>query len=108
MQLPQIHQLPLEFVNPILQHITIDTVLAYPEHPPILLIDGGREDAQDQAFLEQLYQQMTPPKTYITIARADHYFGVKSEQPPERPITYWGAIMDELVQTIDQWIRSAT
>lgn len=109
MELPQIHYLSVEFVNPILQHVTIDTVLNYPEHPPILLIDGAQEDARDLAFLRRIYQEMTPPKTYVTIPRAGHYFGVKSDESDEqetRVLTYWNEIVSDLAQTIDQWIRS--
>lgn len=108
MEIPHIHDLSIEFVNPILEYVTIDTALTYPEHPPILLIDGEQEDARDQAFLQQIYQEMTPPKTYITIQDAGHYFGVKTEpEYQEEPfITYWGQIVDDLIRTIDQWIRS--
>jgi len=109
MEIPQLRRMSIDFLNPILQYITIDTLLEYPVHPPILVIDGELEDPKDIAFLENLYEEITEPKAYVTIKNAEHYFGVKKENEIEffDIVTYWSNIVDELVGTIDTWIQEA-
>lgn len=108
-QIPEIRKLSNEFLHPILRYITIDTILDYPVHPPILLIDGEREDQEDLIFLRELYAEMTRPKAYITIRNADHYFGtLRDDEGLYSIVTYWESIIEELVETIDSWLRDET
>lgn len=107
MEIPQLHRVSVDFLNPILQYVTIDTILEFPIHPPILLIDGELEDPKDLLFLRDLYENITEPKAYITIKNADHYFGVRKENEVELEniVTYWSAIVEALVGAIDDWIQ---
>jgi dienelactone hydrolase len=106
-KIPQLQRVPVGFINPILQYVTIDTILEHSIHPPILLIDGELENPKDLAFLKNLYEEITEPKAYVTIQNADHYFGVKRENEIEffDIVTYWNDIVEELVGTIDTWIQ---
>lgn len=106
-EIPQLRRVPVDFINPILQYVTIDTILEHSVHPPILLIDGELENPKDLAFLKNLYEEITEPKAYVTIKNADHYFGVKRENDIElfSMVTYWSHIVDELVETIDDWLK---
>ncbi len=109
MQIPEIQKLSNEFLHPILRYITIDTILAHPEHPPVLLIDGEREDRKDLFFLKNLYARMTEPKAYTTIHNADHYFGtLRDDGGFYSIVTYWENIVEELVELIDSWLRHGT
>jgi len=103
--------LPIDFINPILQYVAIDTILEFPEHPPLLLIDGALEPSEDLEFLRNLYQKISEPKAYITIDNAGHYFGVSYRIKLEgryHLVTYWPKIMPELVTAIDTWIQTQT
>ena len=106
MENPQIRHIPIEFLNPILQYVTIDTILKHPAHPPILLIDGEMEGQKDLFFLKKLYEKMTEPKAYITIQNANHYFGtLRNNEGFYGIVTYWNNILGELVETIDSWLK---
>ncbi len=107
MDIPRLREAPIDFLNPILRYVTIDTILTHAEHPPLLLIDGEREDARDLRFLKELYDDTTAPKAYVTIRNADHYFGtLRDDQGIYSIVTYWDAIVEDLVDTIDKWIRN--
>jgi dienelactone hydrolase len=106
MEIPQIQRFPIDVLNPLLQDVTIDTVLKYPLHQPILLIDGEMEDQEDLLFLRNLYTKMTEPKTYITIQNANHYFGtLRDDRGFYNLVTYWDNIVEDLVETIDFWLK---
>ncbi len=109
MQIPELRRISTDFINPILQYVTIDTILTFPQHPPLLVIDGALEPPEDLAFLKNFFQRITPPKTHVTIENAGHYFGVKQDEPLEARyyiVTYWPDIIDALVDTIDRWIAA--
>ncbi|RMD93565.1 MAG: alpha/beta fold hydrolase, partial [Calditrichaeota bacterium] len=62
----------------------IDSHLSYfqkPDHKPILLIDGGRENLADLEFLRNLARQMKSPKKYVTIPNSNHYANSKGFGP---------------------------
>lgn len=42
-------------------------------HIPILLIDGSEEEQADRLFLKDVYQKLSPPKTYWSFPHSDHY-----------------------------------
>lgn len=108
MEIEALRKLSVDFINPILRYVTIDTLLEFPTHPPVLLLDGALEDPRDLAFLRELYAHVTPPKAYATIAGAEHYFGVRHDDPMQgryQIFTYWKPIMAELCDTIDRWIQ---
>ncbi len=106
LELPQIRKLSRHFLYPILRSILIDVILDSPVHPAILLIDGGKEDERDLRFLRDIYGRMRPPKAYVTIPDADHYFGTRMDDSGiGNIVTYWPAIFDELLDTIDSWLR---
>lgn len=51
---------------------------AGPDHPPIVLVDGGRERAADLAYLAAVHDRLSEPKSYVTIPDADHYLNSMS------------------------------
>lgn len=73
------------------------------DHKPILLLDGALENATDRAFLKELYDEMTEPKSYVTLENADHYANIASVGPF---IFYDTRVLDDLVNTIDTWLTS--
>ena len=103
MELPQL--IPKELINPHFKDYMAEAILDYPEHPPILFIDGAKEPQEELDFLQQVYEEMTPPKSYVTIPLADHYFGTKFEQGFTEKIPYNEEIMNELLDKIDGWLR---
>lgn len=107
MEIPELRKLSPNFINPMLYAVTIDTLLTFPQHPPVLLIDGALESPEDLAFLRDLAARVTPPITYLSIANAEHYFGVKQDEPLEgryHLVTYWPDTMNALIEAIDHWI----
>lgn len=83
-----------------------EAILDFPQHPPILLIDGAHEPQEELAFLQDVYEKMTEPKAYRTISEADHYFGTKRDQPGVAGnLAYDQSIMGELVDAIDTWLQ---
>jgi alpha-beta hydrolase superfamily lysophospholipase len=106
MKLPQLDKIPLDWLNPILQTMMIDTILEAPIHPPTLLVDGDLEDQEDLAFLREIFENMSEPKTYVTIHNATHYFGTRRDHEGfDNIVTYLPDVMKELVEVIDRWIR---
>ncbi|MCB0111975.1 MAG: alpha/beta hydrolase [Caldilineaceae bacterium] len=70
-------------------------------HQPLLLIDGALESPADQAFLADLYQEISEPKAYLTLAGADHYVNTANVGPL---VIYDQRALAELVEEIDQWL----
>jgi len=73
-----------------------------PGHLPLFIIQSGREDPEDQAFLEKVVAQMTPEVHYWNIPRTDHYLNTRLIG---RLPFYNMQIMDPFVQRVDQWLR---
>ncbi len=103
MKLPQL--IPQKLINPHFKDYIAEAILDYPEHPPILFIDGAKEPQDELDFLQQVYEDMTPPKGYITIPKANHYFGTKFEQEYTEGIAYNEEIMSDLIGKIDEWLQ---
>lgn len=55
-------------------------LIGNPQHPPILLINGSHEFDLEPDFLKDYYTELAPPKKYVIIERADHYFGTKFDE----------------------------
>lgn len=91
---------PLELIPKIFVPITIDTFKDRIIDKPILFIDGGAEPKEDLLFLRNYVMELKASnKSYITIAGAQHYFGVVLYTR-----IYDSAIIQKLVETIDEWI----
>ena len=103
MELPEL--IPRELIDPIFKDYIAETVLDYPEHPPILFIDGAEEPQDELDFLQKVYEEMTSPKDYITIPKADHYFGTKFEQKYREGVTYNEEVMNDLIAKINGWLQ---
>lgn len=103
MGLPQL--IPKELINPHFKDYIAEVVLDYPEHPPILFVDGAKEPQDELDFLRKVYEDMSPPKGYITIPHADHYFGTKFEQEYVENLAYNEEVMDDLIDKIDGWLQ---
>lgn len=98
--------IPRALFDPHLKAYVAEAILDHPVHPPVLLVDGGAEDADDLAFLADVAARMTVPKGYVTIAGADHYFGTRPDQDGSAPTTPYDArIMNALVGALDDWLR---
>ncbi len=56
--------------------LAIDNHIGYlqrPDHVPVLLMDGERDDPNDRAFLKAYYDRLAGPVRYVTVPEADHY-----------------------------------
>jgi dienelactone hydrolase len=98
--------IPRTLFDPHLKAYVAEAILDHPIHPPVLLVDGGEEDADDLSFLADVAARMTEPKGYVTIAGADHYFGTRQDQDGSAPTTPYDArIMNALVDALDTWLK---
>ncbi|MEJ5364728.1 MAG: alpha/beta hydrolase [Desulfosoma sp.] len=71
-------------------------------HIPILLIDGSEEEPADRLFLEDVYQNLSPPKTYWTVPHSDHYLNTDSIFGHA---VYSRRILEPVVLNIDLWLK---
>lgn len=93
-------QVPLELMEPVMVPITIDTYLDHAFRQPVLLVDGEVEEEADLRFLRAVYRRLKAEKAYVTIPKADHYFGVLREVEERDAVT-----LDALADVVDGWIR---
>jgi pimeloyl-ACP methyl ester carboxylesterase len=95
-------------------------LIGNPHHPPILLINGSHEFDLEPDFLNDFYSQITPPKKYVIIEGADHYFGTKFDEISfpylkrysenlRLPILFIfekkTGFLNRLVEEIDSWLK---
>lgn len=98
--------IPKAIIDPHLQDYTAAEFPKFPVHPPVLLLDGAKESAQELECLREVYDRLTAPKAYRTISNADHYFGTQRGQRGDVPdVPYDADIMAELTTTLLQWFR---
>ncbi len=98
--------IPRAIFDPHLKDYVAEAILDYPVHPPVLLVDGAKEPADDLAFLKDIAARMTAPKGYVTIPGADHYFGTRQDQDGSAStVPYDARVMDALVDAIDGWLK---
>ena len=98
--------IPPALFDPHLKAYVAEAILDHPVHPPVLLVDGALESADDLAFLKDVAGRMTGPKGYVTIPGADHYFGTRQHQDGSASSAPYDArVMDALVNTIDAWLK---
>jgi len=101
--------IPPELLYPHEREFTPEEILRYPDHQPILFIDGEKEPASDVAFLRSVVKQVREPKQYITIPGADHYFGTRFQQNGGAgDLEYEAAPMTALTNAIDAWLKDET
>ena len=98
--------IPRALFDPHLKDYVAEAILDYPVHPPVLLVDGGKEPADDLAFLKDVAARMTGPKGYVTIPGADHYFGTRQDQVGTATMAASNEqVMDALVEALDAWLK---
>lgn len=98
--------IPPAIFDPHLKDYIAEAILDYPVHPPIMLMDGADEAQEDLAFLKDVYENMTAPKAYVTIAEADHYFGTTRDQDgTSGDVPYDRSILADFVTAIDRWLQ---
>ncbi len=104
MKLPYL--IPKEILYPVLISFIAESILEFPQHPPLLFVDGSLEDPEDQKFLKNVYLKMTEPKSYVTIPGADHYFGTRKDESGfgQTPF-YEEKVVREFIDTLDRWLR---
>ncbi|MCB0195123.1 MAG: alpha/beta fold hydrolase [Anaerolineae bacterium] len=73
-----------------------------PDHKPLFLIDGGLESADDQEFLQTMFNNFAEPKRYVTLENADHYANIANFGPV---VIYDSRVIQQLVQEIDLWLQ---
>lgn len=95
-----------EIFYPHLREYAAEEILRYPNHPPLLLIDGSEETSQDRCFLASVASQLREPKKYVTIAGADHYYGTRRDQNGATgDVAHDAAPMTAVVSAIDAWFK---
>ncbi|GAK52279.1 dihydrolipoamide S-acetyltransferase [Candidatus Moduliflexus flocculans] len=101
--------IPPELLYPHEREYTPEEILRYPDHQPILFIDGEKEPARDVAFLRSVVKQVRDPKKYVTIPGADHYFGTRFQQNGGAgDLEYKAEPMTALTNAIDSWLKDET
>lgn len=83
----------------------MDTYVPYFQthgHKPIFLIDGSLEDKADLTFLQNIFQELVPPKKHLTIEGSNHYSNTKELGPF---ILYHKQVFNELVVSIMTWLK---
>ena len=99
--------IPQEVFYPHLKEYVAEDILRYPEHLPVLFIDGAEEEENERDFLREVYEQMAEPKAYTTIQGADHYFGTtRNLDGSVAPPAYDATVMSALIERIDEWFRN--
>jgi pimeloyl-ACP methyl ester carboxylesterase len=93
-------QFPVELVDAVVVPIIVDSYVDRPFRAPVLFVDGALEDAADLRFLHALSRRMQAATAYVTIPRADHYFGVQREMEERDPV-----VLERLAEVVDGWIR---
>lgn len=69
--------IPLELIEPMLASYDVEQFRGARIPKPLLFIEGGREPADDQAFMKELAASMTGPVEHRVIPEAAHYFGTE-------------------------------
>ena len=76
-------------------------------HKPILLIDGEKESQADREYLSDYYQQLAPPKKYVTIANDNHYANTDSINIKIMKINiYNNKVVTKTINTIDNFLKN--
>lgn len=95
-----------EIFYPHLREYAAEEILRYPNHPPLLLIDGSLETMADRHFLKSVALQLREPKRYVTIQGADHYYGTRRDQNGAAgDLAHDAAPMSAMVSEIDAWLK---
>jgi pimeloyl-ACP methyl ester carboxylesterase len=105
MRLPQ--TVSIEVITYIEEALPLENHLDYftqPDHKPLLLIDGMGESEADRRFLQQMCDVITGPRVCVTLADADHYANVLNVGSL---VIYDQRVAQSLVETIDQWLKTA-
>ena len=71
--------------------------LAEAGHPPVLFVDGGREDPDELAYLDRFLDHVTPPRVLLRQPRANHYLNAAESLGW---VVYDAAVVDELAIAI--------
>ncbi len=97
-----------EIFYPHLREYAAEEILRYPNHLPLLLIDGSEETPQDRRFLASVAFQLREPKKYVTIPGADHYYGTRRDQNGAAGDVAHNAPMAALIDEIAAYLKDET
>ncbi len=98
----------LDFVRTLLREVALEYSLCFwsgPDHPPVLLLDGGDESPADLAALGRLAGDLSPTAAHRRIGRADHYLNVGGFGPL---LSYDRRAVEEAISSICSWIERST
>ncbi|MEM8932942.1 MAG: alpha/beta fold hydrolase [Acidobacteriota bacterium] len=66
-------------------------------HVPLLFVDGGREDADELAYMEAFLDRIAEPRSLLRQERSDHYLNTSESLGW---VVYDAAVVDELADAI--------
>ena len=93
-------EVPLKLIKPVFMPLTIDYFQHHFFYKPVLFIDGELEASEDKLFLQNYVKSIQAvEKSYITIPKAAHYFGVFANQNVVKE-----EVIDNLINEIDKWL----
>jgi pimeloyl-ACP methyl ester carboxylesterase len=99
---------PPEVFGDLVRATAIDAFIPFfasDRHPPILLLDGALEDADDRAYLAGYAARLSPPKRYLTLADTAHYLNTVNIAG-RRLVLYDDRVLSGAVDIIDAWLRA--
>ncbi|MGE5848391.1 MAG: alpha/beta hydrolase [Ignavibacteria bacterium] len=82
----------------------IEDLVIQPNHIPLFLIDGDKEDKQDLEYLKYVYSKSKPPVDYWTIRGTGHYLDAKYIN---NMLFYEGRAVDKFVDRVDAWLKGS-
>lgn len=102
--------IPLALLEPILASYDVGRLAGATLPQSLLLVEGGREPADDLAFSRAWFASLAGPATHRVIPGADHYFGTAKIEAAgaKRWTMVRPDVFDALVEIVDDWIQANT
>jgi len=94
--------IPIELIEPMLASYDIGQFRGARVSKPVLIVEGGREPADDLAFTRELVTSMNGPVEHRIIPDAKHYFGTELVRVDgeKRWVVERESVLNELASTV--------
>lgn len=102
MKLP--YSLKYSIVRDVYEELDIETyreIFTKPDHIPLFLIDGEKEDERDLEFLRKVYRELSPPVEYWTVDDTGHYMRTRFSNGK---VCYDRVTIQHFIQRVDEWL----
>jgi len=85
------------------EHTNIEELVSMPNHFPLFLIDGEKENKEDLKALREIVASALPQTDYWTVPGSDHYLNIYYI---DGILCYDGDIIPKFVNRVDEWLKS--